>query len=575
MTQSDTLSVSVVGNTAPSVSLTSPGAGSTVLLGSSTALTASASDSDGTVAAVSFYANGVLIGTDAEAPYTMNWTPSAAGIYRLQVSASDSGSQTTTSTQVVVAVVDAAEVETDTVYSGTYIAGFEIGQFTIVRRGTVSATFIGKSNGANPTIYVYKDIAVDSAGNFSLVQSGQTVISGTFSDAGVNGQFDNNRAILIGVASFPSLTYTGPNGVIYGSLFSQNDSELLMIAAPDGKLTVLASSGGNRTVGFGAFGANNTFTVSTSDGGTITGTLDATTGFVQGFARGGAVSGTIRAALSSPAPAADGFLRNLSTRGYVGTGESILVAGFVVNGATPKQVLVRAIGPTLANYGVSGVVTDPTLKVYSGATVVASNDNWGTDAAVPGATATIGAFALPTGSADSALVTTLNPGPYTAQVSGVSGATGVGLVEIYDLDTQTPFSDDKMLNVATRGRVGAGDQALIAGVIVNGTTPKRVLIRAVGPTLSEFGIAGPLANPVLELVRQSDGSTVRQNDNWQRGNDAAGVVQASSEVGAFALPSGSLDAVLLITLPPGNYTALVTSGDNSSGIAIVEVYEVQ
>ena len=155
-----------------------------------------------------------------------------------------------------------------------------------------------------------------------------------------------------------------------------------------------------------------------------------------------------------------------------------------------------------------------------------------------------------------------------------SSETGVGLVEIYDVDTQTAFSAEKVLNVATRGEVGPGDKNLIAGVNINGTTPKRVLIRAVGPTLGNFGVTNPLADPVLRLVRQSDGVTVRENNDWGVGNEATDVKEASVAIGAFALPTGSKDAALLITLPPGSYTALVTSGSGSTGVAIVEVYEV-
>jgi len=235
-------------------------------------------------------------------------------------------------------------------------------------------------------------------------------------------------------------------------------------------------------------------------------------------------------------------------------------------------VLVRAIGPALANFGVPGVVTDPTLKLYRGSVVEGSNDDWGTDPAVPAASSTVGAFALPAGSTDAALVATLVPGPYTAQVTGVNGATGVGLVEIYDVDSQLAFSPEKMLNVSTRGRVGP--EELIAGVIINGVTPKRVLIRAVGPTLSNFGVSGVLADPVLRLVNQETGAVVRENNDWQMGNDALTVSKAAARVGAFALPPGSKDAVLLITLPPGRYTALVSSSAGTSGIAIVEVYEI-
>lgn len=206
--------------------------------------------------------------------------------------------------------------------------------------------------------------------------------------------------------------------------------------------------------------------------------------------------------------------------------------------------------------------------------MVASNDNWSTDANVPSASSSAGAFALPDGSLDAALVATLAPGAYTASVSGVGGATGVGLVELYDVIQPSAFSDDKLVNVSTRGQVGAGNNVLIAGVIINGTTPKRMLIRAVGPTLSNFGVTNSLADPTLRLVRQDNGAVVRANGDWQKGNDATEMARVAAEVGATALPSGSKDSALLITLPPGAYTAILDTGDGFEGIALVEVYEV-
>ena len=572
-TDSSTVIVSAIGNGAPSVAMTFPNTGSTITLGESVELKASASDTNGVVAGVQFYANGVPIGTpDSTGPFTANWTPASAGIYRLVATATDNGGQLATSETLIVAVQDTAEA--DFLYTGIYLSGQEQGYFKMAKQGERSGTFIGYRAGSDPKIYFYNGLSIDASGGFSLNQAGSTVISGTAGETGAFGKFDGERVTFSGtiVVGVPG-NYSGPTGTIHGSLNGQSGSRLIGLIGTDASVTFYVSNGGKADVANGSLASDGTFDLSTIHGGTLKGKIDPQTGFLTGSISGSQLSGTFSGAASTPAPASDGFLRNLSTRGFVGSGDAILVAGFVVSGDTPKQVLVRAIGPTLADFGVTGVVSDPLLKLYNSSNaVISSNDDWGTDPSVPNASSTVGAFALPTGSADSALVTTLNPGAYTAQISGVGGATGVGLVEIYDVDNQTPFSADKMLNVSTRGQVG--DQELIAGVIINGTTSKRVMIRAVGPTLSQFGVSGELADPVLRLVNQANGAVVRENNDWQMGNDGAEVAEAAARVGAFALPAGSKDAVLLITLPPGRYTALVNGASGSAGLAIVEVYEV-
>ena len=575
-TDSATVSVTAVGNGAPTVAMTYPSTGSTITLGSSIVLKATATDYNGVISGVQFYANGIPIGgADTTGPFSVEWTPSSAGIYRLLATASDNGGLQSSSETLIVAVQDAEDA--DLVYSGIYLAGQEQGSFKMVKQGERSGIFVGYRPGTTttaPKIYFYNGLVIDANGGFSLSQGGATVISGSATDAGTFGKFDGTRVNFSGtILSGASSSYTGPTGVINGSLNGKKTSRLIAMVGGDASVTFYVSDGAKQDVATGSLSGNGSFNLSTLFGGVLNGKIDLNTGFLTGSISSSELSGEFSGAASAPAPASDGFLHNLSTRGQVGSGDSILVAGFVVSGTAPKRVLVRAVGPALSTFGVTGAVADPLLKLYNSANaVIASNDNWGTDANVPSASTTVGAFALPSGSADAALVTTLNPGPYTAQISGVAGATGVGLVEIYDVDNPVAFSTNKMLNVSTRGQVGA--QELIAGVIINGTTSKRVMIRAVGPTLSQFGVSGPLADPVLRLVNQANGAVVRENNDWQLGNDGPEVIQASAKVGAFALPDGSKDAVLLITLPPGRYTALVSSGTGTTGLAIVEVYEI-
>lgn len=573
VTDSAPINVRATDNLPPTVELLTPVNGGSSALGNVIEIIAEASDEDGTIASVEFYANGIPIDTVTSSPFRALWTPSVEGVYALTARAIDNGGNIATTPEIYYAIVNVASGDVETIYGGTYISALdnELGEFTMVRRGSTSASFLARSDDGSQT-YSYNNIPVDNAGNFRLIQGGRTVIEGQFAGTSATGTFKEGNALMVGTARESSPTYTGPSGTVYGSMSGQSDSEVVVVSAPSGDVTVYLNDGSGTDVGFGNFGSGGTFTVLTAGGRTVTGELEADTGFLTGRVSG---MGNFTGAISSSASVSDGFLRNLSTRGSVGSGENALIVGFVVNGRNPKQVLVRAVGPTLADNGVTGAITDPTLSLFNTAgTVVATNDNWSNAPAVANASSTVGAFPLPATSLDAALVTTLGPGAYTAQVTGVSGSTGVGLVEIYDVDTQTPFSAEKVLNVSTRGRVGTGDQRLIAGVVINGTTPKRVLIRAVGPTLSTLGVNGSLADPNLRLIRQDTGLTVRENDDWGRGNDATLVTDVAAQVGAFALPAGSKDAALLITLPPGVYTAIVGTATGASGIALVEVYEV-
>jgi hypothetical protein len=271
-------------------------------------------------------------------------------------------------------------------------------------------------------------------------------------------------------------------------------------------------------------------------------------------------------------PVTPGRLINLSVRTTAGTGADTLTVGFVITGSPDKSVLIRAIGPSLGDFGVTGTLADPRLQLFSGATSLVENDNWATPAG-GGGSATIanifaasGAFALRADSLDAALVRAMSAGNYTAQVSGATG-TGIALAELYDT---TPATGARLANVSARARVGTGSGILIAGFAISGNVPKQVLIRGIGPSLSAFNVPGPLANPRLDLYR---GATVLQsNDDW---GGTGALSNAFAQVGAFALTSStSRDAALLVTLAPGSYTAQVSGVGGTTGIALIEVYEL-
>jgi hypothetical protein len=256
-------------------------------------------------------------------------------------------------------------------------------------------------------------------------------------------------------------------------------------------------------------------------------------------------------------------LLNISTRLKVLTDENVLIGGFIVTGNDDKKVLLRAIGSSLTAEGVQGALGDPVLELHKGRTVVAQNDNWKQTQQAEIEATTI----PPKSELESAMVQTLaaHTTGYTAIVSGKGGATGIGLVEAYDLNEAT--ADSQLANISTRGFVDTGENVLIGGVIVGGgasTSTAKVLVRAIGPSLTGAGVQGALADPVLELHNAS-GAIVASNDNWK--------TTQKSEIEATTIPpTNDAESAIVRTLAPGKYTAIVRGVNNTTGVALVEVY---
>lgn len=264
-------------------------------------------------------------------------------------------------------------------------------------------------------------------------------------------------------------------------------------------------------------------------------------------------------------------LVNLSSRVIVGTGDDALIAGVVVADTAAKRYLVRAIGPGLAAFGAGNTLPDPQLSIYSGnGGEILRNNGWETGrnaVQLPRYAQAAGAFPLTAGSQDSALADVLGAGSYTVQVTSPSGQNGLALAELYELD-----ENGRTVNLSTRAHVRAGEGALIGGFVVDGPAYQRVLVRAVGPTLSAFGVGNALADPVLTIY--AGPTVVASNDRWASGDDTTALTAAARSVGAFHLAAGSEDAALLITLPPGGYTVEVKGKNNGEGVALLEVYAV-
>ncbi len=271
----------------------------------------------------------------------------------------------------------------------------------------------------------------------------------------------------------------------------------------------------------------------------------------------------------------DSRLVNLSTRGTVGSGPSQLIAGFVTTGGA-KNLLIRAVGPSLARFSVHNFITHPVLTLQNPSTgaVIAANDTWQADGNASGVVATenqVGAFPFANGSMDSALGISLGAGAYSASATAGSGSSGeTALVEIYDADALT--APGRLVDVSTRGAVGPGDGVMIAGFVIGGSLPKRVLVRASGPALTNFGVGGTLPDPQLTLF-DSGGTAIASNDDWKLARDPTVTRATAARLGAFALAEGSLDAAMVTTLAPGSYTIVVSGAGSSTGNALVEVYE--
>lgn len=245
---------------------------------------------------------------------------------------------------------------------------------------------------------------------------------------------------------------------------------------------------------------------------------------------------------------------NISTRMRVETGDNVLIAGFIITGNHPKKVVIRGIGPSLP---LNGALEDPTLELNGGAV---TNDNWRSNQEQE----ILASGLAPNWDEESAIVATLAPGPHTAILRGNGGTTGIGIVEVYDLESSVPA---QLANVSTRGLVQTGDNVMIGGVIVTGDIPARTIVRAIGPSLSSFGVQGALQDPTLQLVDANGNAT--SNDDWRAGGQEAEIIATT------LAPTNDNESAIIATLAPGNYTAIVRGDADTTGIAVVEAYNLQ
>ena len=265
---------------------------------------------------------------------------------------------------------------------------------------------------------------------------------------------------------------------------------------------------------------------------------------------------------------------NLAVRANLDAGSDPLITGFVIEGTAVRPMLIRAVGPALRQFGLQTAAANTALKLYRGATVISENDDWELDV-TPDVTrttaASVGAFALPAKSADAALVRRLPASPYTIHTFNRGTAAGTVLVETYD--GQAGYdANSRITNVSTRARLTAGDGALIAGLTIEGATTCRILARVVGPTLSTFGVTGTLADPTLQLFAANGTTVIATNDDWASVQSLVTSENLFRRVGAFDLPFGSKDSVIVTRLAPGSYTFVAQGKGAAEGQALIEIY---
>jgi len=460
----------------------------------------------------------------------------------------------------------------------------------------VSAT-IGFGHGDFPANEVAV-IKVGTSGTYTqlfIVNDSAGIISPTTGDGAVTIDPSGNVYVLSGHMIFEGNDQIGQTGVVslaptaiasdaYGRIFEANPgNHNVLIVTPQGTAPTISAQPSSVTIAYGAATTLSVMATGTPaptyqwqlNGTNIPGATSATYTTSAPGTYTVVITNAAGSVTSSPvAITAATRLINISTRAQVGTGGNILIAGFVVSGppGSTEPVLVRGVGPGLTQFGVTGILNQPVLSLYnSSGQMLATNTGWNTNAnasQIAAAATTTGAFQLALGSADCALLTNLAPGAYTAEISGAGNTTGTALAEVYEVSSGNP----ELINISTRAYVPATTGVEIAGLVISGSQPAKVLIRAVGPTLTQFGVSGVLAQPTLSVVN-SIGQTIATNSGWSTNANAATIASETAAVGAFALPSGSADCAVLVTLAPGSYTALVQGLNGTSGVALIEAYQ--
>jgi hypothetical protein len=383
-------------------------------------------------------------------------------------------------------------------------------------------------------------VAVDSLGNvFVSDYLTNTIRKGTLSGAPQIVTQPSAQFVSVGGSTTFSITASGSSGLSYQWNFNGG--------------AISGATGSSYTISNAQASDQGSYSVTVTD------------------ADGSTTSNAVNLNVSTGAASAR--LINISTRAMVGTGGNILIPGFAISGPGMETLLIRADGPSLAQFNVGGLLAQPVLTVFNSAgTQIATNTGWGTNTSpsqIASVAAQVGAFAFSAGSADCALIVSLPAGSYTAQVAGLNSSTGVALAEIYEVST----TGTRLVNISTRAQVGTGGNILIPGFVISGPGSDQLLVRADGPSLTQFSLSGVLAQTMV-AVFNSAGMSIASNAGWSTNPNASEIPSVAASVGAFAFVANSGDSAEIVNLPAGSYTIQVSGVNNTTGVALAEVYEV-
>ena len=428
---------------------------------------------------------------------------------------------------------------------------------------TGNATLTGATNFFNLTF------TSSTARTFTIPAGLVTTVAGTLL---LSGPVGTPIQVVSANPTQPTRIVTGPGAIVTGSGYQLGTN--VTVGAGSFALTVATTGAGSGTVTSNPAGISCGATCSANFASGVSVGLTATpsagsylAGWTGDCTGTGACNVTMTAARSVTAEfrptTAIPRLANISTRMQVLTGNDVMIGGFVIGGSATKRVAIVATGPSLVPFGINNALANPTLSLVrsSDQQVLATNDDW--QSAANQAALSAAGFA-PSNALEAAILADLPPGAYTAIVSGVSSGTGVAVVGVYEVD----HPEIPLINISTRGKVLTGNDVMIGGFVIQGSGSQTLAIVATGPSLGQFGIANPLANPKITLVRSSDQQVLATNDDWQSDPNASQLTSAG-----FA-PSNPLEAALYVTLPPGAYTVIVEGVGGGTGVAVIGVYKV-
>ncbi len=507
----------------------------------------------------------------------LSGTPTTAGVYPVTLQVFDGTNKTgfvsaiytytiTVQAGAATAPAIATQPQSQTVSVGANVV------FSVVATGSPAPTYQWRKDtvdiaGETGTSLMLNNVQATAAGSYAVVvtNSGGSVTS-----------------------SAATLTV---NAVPTGAPASPASAGAFASGATEVTVSWLPPASGNAVAGYrleratdNTFGAGlTTFNLNTTATSYIDTTVSANTTYFYRLSAtnaGGASAPTSTMQVLTPGTLGSGGASfvNISCRAYCGTGNNVTIGGFVVSGGTPKRVLVRAVGPTLTAQGIgqAEVLLDPTIEVHHGVPVIATNDNWGDNtntAEITTTAASVGAAALiNTDSKSSALLMTLDPGVYSFVARGKGDTSGIVLVEVYDLDAVG--SGSAFVNISTRAYSTTGNGVTIGGFVVSGSAYKRVLLRALGPTLTTQGLGQTevLTDPMIELHRGAP--VIATNDNWSDNANAGSITTTGARIGALPFDApDTKSSALLLTLPPGVYSFIARGKADASGIVLVEVYD--